>query len=101
MGVEKKYFAEKGENAGFLNSDDSFFAISQNAWVNAENVRAGSTDKGVTGVIESIGGTLRKSVPSPSVSFISIGKVVDTVGRRIINFLYNINTTQQNRSVFL
>jgi len=91
---EKKYFAQKGEQGGYCNSDDSFFAIGLNQWVNAENVRAGSTDKGVTGVIESIGGTLRKSIPSPSVSFISIGKVVDTVGRRIINFLYNINTTQ-------
>ena len=71
---EKKYPAERGENGGFCNSDDSPFAIGQNQWVNLTNFRSGSTDKGVTGVLESIGGTLRLSTPSPSVSFINIGK---------------------------
>lgn len=91
---EKKYPAERGENGGALNSDDSPFAIGQNQWVNLSNFRSGSTDKGVTGVLESIGGTLRLSTPSPSVSFINIGKVIDTVGRRIIEFMYNLNTSQ-------
>ena len=61
---EKKYPAERGENGGFCNSDDSPFAIGQNQWVNLTNFRSGSTDKGVTGVLESIGGTLRLSTPS-------------------------------------
>ena len=91
---EKKYLAERGESGGALNADDSPFAIGLNQWVNANNVRSGTTDKGVTGVIESIGGTLRLSTPSPSVSFIEIGNVVDTVGKRIIYFYYNINTSQ-------
>lgn len=92
--LEKKYFAERGDNGGALNADDSPFAIGQNSWVNLSNFRSGSTDKGVTGVLESIGGTRRLSTLSPSVTFINIGKVVDTVGRRIIEFLYNVNTTQ-------
>lgn len=94
MEKEKKYFAATGDNAGFLNSDDSAFAIGTNQWVNAQNVRAGSTDKGVTAVLESIGGTLRISDPSPSVSFIEIGNVIDTVGGRIIYFYYNLNTSE-------
>lgn len=91
---EKKYPAAQGEQMGMCNADDAPFAIGTNHWLNMVNIRSGSTDKGFTGVMESIGGTLRKSIPSPSVSFISIGRVTDTVGRRIINFLYNINTTQ-------
>lgn len=91
---EKKYPAAQGEQSGALNADDSPFAIGTNQWLNMVNFRSGSTDKGVTGVIESIGGTLRLSTPSPSVSFINIGYVIDTVGRRIIEFLYNLNTTQ-------
>lgn len=91
---EKKYPSQRGEGGGALNADDAPFAIGVNEWVNAQNVRSGTTDKGVTGVIESIGGTLRLSTPSPSVSFIEIGNVVDTVGKRIIYFYYNINTSQ-------
>lgn len=91
---EKKYLAAQGESGGHLDADSAPFAIPINAWCNASNVRAGSTDKGVTAVIESIGGTLRVSTPSPSVSFINNGKVIDTVGRRIIDFEYNVNTTQ-------
>jgi len=91
---EKKYPAAQGENMGALNADDSPFAIGQNQWVNLRNFRSGSTDKGVTGVLESIGGTRRLSDPSPSVSFLTIGKVIDTVGRRIIEFKYNIFTSQ-------
>jgi len=92
--VEKKYPAAQGESGGALNADDSAFAIPVNQWVNATNVRAGTTDKGVTAVLESIGGTLLKSTPSPSVSFIEIGNIIDTVGKRIIYFYYNLNTTQ-------
>ena len=54
MDKEKKYFL--AEDA-ILNSDDGAFAVSPNSWVNLENVRVKSTDKGVTGTVESIGGT--------------------------------------------
>ena len=67
---EKKYFAELGQDGGILNADDDFFAVGKNQWVNAQNIRSASTDKGYTATIESIGGTLRISTPSPSVSFI-------------------------------
>jgi hypothetical protein len=91
---EKKYPSATGENGGHLDADSAPFAIPTNAWVNLSNFRSGSTDKGVTGVLESIGGTRRLSTLSPSVTFINIGKVVDIVGRRIIEFLYNVNTSQ-------
>lgn len=94
MQVEKKYFSMVGDNAGHLDAESSPFAVPTNAWVNMQNCRSGSTDKGVTAVIESIGGTLLKSTPSPSVSFIEIGNIIDTVGERIIYFYYNLNTTQ-------
>jgi len=89
---EKKYFAD--DNSNGLNADDAQEFLQPNQWVNLENFRSGSTDKGVTGVLESIGGTLLKSTPSPSVSFIEIGNIIDTVGQRIIYFYYNLNTTQ-------
>ncbi|MES2287381.1 MAG: hypothetical protein V4547_16935 [Bacteroidota bacterium] len=97
---EKKYFAATGENSGHLDADSSPFAISSNAWINASNVRAGTTDKGVTAVIESIGGTLRISDPSPSVSFIEIGNTADIVGNRIIYAYYNLNTSQHKIEVY-
>ena len=94
VNIEKKYFANQGENGGHLDSDSASFVVPPNAWVNMVNCRSGSTDKGVTGVIESIGGTLLLSTPSPSVSFIEIGNIADTIGRRIIYFYYNLNTSQ-------
>jgi len=83
---EKKYFASQD---GGLNADDVDIAIGLNQWVNAENIRVGSTDKGVTGVMESIGGTLLKSEIQPSVTFIQIGSAVDTHNNRLFYFLYN------------
>jgi len=97
---EKKYFGMLGEQQGMLNADDAPFALGANQWVNAQNVRSGSTDKGVTATLESIGGTLRISTPSPSVSFIEIGNIPDTVGNRIIYFYYNLNTTQHKIEVY-
>ncbi len=100
ISVEKKYFAATGEAIGALNSDDAPFTIGANQWVNASNVRAGTTDKGVTGVIESIGGTQLLSTPSPSVSFIEIGNTPDIVGNRIIYAYYNLNTSQHKIEVY-
>lgn len=83
---EKKYLPAPD---GGLNADDIDIAVGQNQWVNLENARVGSTDKGVTGVVESIGGTLLKSVSQPSVTFIQIGSAVDSPNNRFFYFLYN------------
>lgn len=83
---EKKYFA--ASDCG-LNADDVDAIIGINQWVNLENARVGTTDKGVTGVIETIGGTLTLSEAQPSVTFICIGAAVDSPNNRFIYFLYN------------
>ena len=57
-----KYFGDI--QSGRLNADDSPFAVTTNEWVNAQNVRTGTTDKGVTGVVESIGGNVE--IPKPA-----------------------------------
>ncbi len=72
-----------------LNSDDADFLVGPNQVVNAENVRYGSTDKGVIGVVESIGSTRLISTPQPSVTFITIGAVEDTENSRFVYFKYN------------
>lgn len=59
---ELKVFGDP--QSGRLNSDDSPFAVNVNEWVNAENVRSGTTDKGATGIVESVGGNV--SIPSPA-----------------------------------
>tara|TARA_R110000868_G_scaffold154729_2_gene380883 strand:- start:20031 stop:24269 length:4239 start_codon:yes stop_codon:yes gene_type:complete len=57
-----KYFGDI--QSGRMNSDDSPFSITTNEWVNAQNVRTGTTDKGVVGVVESIGGNVE--IPKPA-----------------------------------
>lgn len=57
-----KYFGDL--QSGRLNSDDSPFAVMTNEWINAQNIRTGTTDKGVTGVVESIGGN--SEIPKPT-----------------------------------
>lgn len=84
--LEKKYFASPD---GGLNADDVDAVIAINQWVNMENCRVGSTDKGVTGVVESVGGTLLLSAAQPSVSFICIGGAVDEARNRFFYFLCN------------
>src|SRR4051812_49914418 len=100
IGKEKKYFGATGEHGAGLNADDAPFAIDINEYINAQNIRFGSTDKGFTGTIESIGGTLLLSTPSPSVSFIELGNTVDEVGNRIIYAYYNTTTSQHKIEVF-
>jgi len=100
IGKEKKYFAALGENMGHLDAESASFAVPINAWVNMSDCRSGSTDKGVTATVESIGGTLRISDPSPSVSFIEIGNTTDIVGNRIIYAYYNLNTSQHKIEVY-
>lgn len=62
--ADKKYFGDVQQ--GRLNSDDSPFVVGTNEWVNAENIRTGSTDKGFTGVVESVGGNAE--LPSAKIS---------------------------------
>lgn len=100
MNKEQKYFGQQGEQQGACNSDSAPFAIGVNEWTNLQNFRVGSTDKGFTDILESIGGTLRISTPSPSVSFIELGNTVDIVGNRIIYAYYNTTTSQHKIEVF-
>lgn len=85
---------------GKLNSDDFYYAIPPNDWINSFNIRNGSTDKGFTGTIEAIGGTVRLSQPSPSVSFITIGSISDIPNNRFIYFQYNVFTSQHKIECF-
>lgn len=87
---EIKYFANPDDSGG-LNSDDSDFSLGPNEWVNAENVRVGSTDAGVINTVESIGSTIIRSTPQPSATFLRIGEVKDIVGNRILRFWYNVH----------
>ena len=85
---EKKYFADHGEHQGGLNADDDFFAIALNSWVNMENIRIGSTDKGFTGIAESVGGNTRVDTFGSS-GFIRLGSVADDANNRILYALYD------------
>ena len=68
--VDRKYFGDI--QSGRLNSDDSPFVVGANEWVNAENVRTGSTDKGFTGIVESVGGNIEiQSPPSAKAYFLN------------------------------
>jgi len=98
MPSEKKYFAD--ENSNGLNADDDLFLIPLNEVINMQDCRIGSTDKGVTGTVESVGGTLLLSTPSPSVSFIEIGSEPDEIGDRILYFYYNLNTSEHKIEVY-
>lgn len=88
---EKKYFLSEDSR---LNSDDAAFAVSPNSWVNLENCRTGTTDKGVTGVVESIGGTLLLSTPQPSINYLGIGSAADDENGRFAEFKFNTTGTQ-------
>lgn len=92
---ERKYFGNPQE--GMLNADDAAFAIPINSWINAENIRSGSTDKGTTATIESIGNTNLISQPQPSINFLTIGSAVDIPNNRFCYFKYN--TTGRNDKI--
>jgi len=85
MEKEKKYFLAQD---AVLDGDSSPFAVSPNSWVNSENIRVRSTDKGGVGAVECIGGTLMLSSPQPSINFITIGKAVDDENNRFCYFKY-------------
>lgn len=86
MQNEKKYFLSSDS---MLDADSADFVVPQNAWVNMQNARTGSTDKGVIGTVESIGSTKLISSPQPSVTFIAIGTADDVENKRFVTFYYN------------
>jgi hypothetical protein len=86
--VESKNLAAKDGSAG-LNADAVDMSLLPNQWVNMENCRTGSTDAGVTNVVESIGSTLLLSAPLPSVTFYTIGSLHDEQFNRIFYFKFN------------
>ena len=86
MQNEKKYFLSSDS---LLDADSADFVVSQNAWVNMQNARTGTTDKGVIGTVESIGSTKLISSPQPSVVFIAIGTADDVENKRFVTFYYN------------
>lgn len=96
MEQEQKYFASP-DGSGLLNSDDAPFSIGANAWVNAENVRTESTDKGFVNEMESVGSNVLRSVVQPSVTFITIGTADDIPNNRF--FIFKYNTTGQNHKI--
>jgi hypothetical protein len=83
--LEKKYLSSLAD--GGLDADSAPFAVGTNNVVNAENVRWGSTDRGVTAVVESLGGTRQISTTQPSVTLLNIGTAEDVDNGRIVNFL--------------
>jgi hypothetical protein len=82
MQYEKKYF---GNGQG--NFDDVDFILLPNQWVNLENARIGSTDKGVIGTVESVGSNLQ--VVSDNPAYTCIGNCVDEENQCILLFLVN------------
>ncbi len=84
--IEKKYPASIQD--GGLNSDSADFAVGLNQVVNATNVRWGSTDAGVTDVVEEIGGTRQISESLPSVTFMTVGSAEDVENNRLLFFKY-------------
>lgn len=84
---EIKYFGNNG--GGDFDSAD--FAVDPNDWVNAENIRTGTTDAGVTKTVEAVGSTILRSVIQPSVTFIELKAVEDVANKRLIRFLYNVH----------
>jgi len=88
---EIKFFGNP--QSGHLDGDSAGFSLPPDAWVNMENCRTGTTDDGVINTVESVGSTVLKSAPQPSVTFIQIGKEEDHANVRILYFLYNVHNS--------
>lgn len=78
--------------SGRLNSDDSPFVLTGNEWVNSENVRTGTTDKGATGIMESVGGNVIIEPLTPIEGYKTIGTIEDTENERLVYFNYALAT---------
>lgn len=83
---------------GGLNSDDADFLIKETEYMNLSGMRWGSTDKGVTGVLESIGSTVLIENPNkPAGNNICIRGAVDRPNHQAILCYWN---DQGNHSIF-
>ncbi len=94
---EVKYFGN--EQTSGCNSDDADFIVPTNGWMNAENVRSGSTDAGETGIIESVGSNVLLSTAQPSVTYITIGTADDVPNNRFIYFKYSTTSNDAHKIV--
>lgn len=89
MENEKKYFLSQDS---MLDGDSADFVVTQNSWVNAENVRMGSTDAGVIGTVESIGSNV--SINDLGDNYLCIGNATDEENKRFVTLwkdLDNLN----------
>jgi len=84
--LEKKYPASLTD--GGINTDDADFAVGTNQVIGGQNIRWGTTDKGRTAVVESIGGTRQISESMPSITFYTIGTAEDVENNRLIFFKF-------------
>lgn len=85
QGKEQKDFFQGG---GDFDSAD--FRVRPNDWVNMENCRIGSTDKGVIGTVEGIGSTILKSTIEPSITNRVIGVAEDVANRMFCYFVKDL-----------
>jgi len=77
-------------NAG-LNADDTDFVVAEGEYINAENIRWGTTDNGSVGHIEPIGSNIEIPYTLPAGTNICIGRCTDEARNRILYFNYNSN----------
>ena len=80
MENEKKYFLSQDS---MLDGDSADFVVTQNSWVNAENVRMGSTDAGVIGTVESIGSNV--SINDLGDNYLCVGDATDEENQRFVS----------------
>ena len=98
MQNEKKYFLSTDS---MLDADSADFVVPQNAWVNMENARTGTTDAGVVGTVESIGSTEEVvRFPSGTIDpgdYIAIGMADDVENKRFVTFYYDITGNGEHK----
>lgn len=82
--------AEQKYLKGIIDADSIDVAVEQDAYTNAENVRFGTTDAGVTKVIESVGGNRKITgyLPVESEIYV-IGHAVEESRNRIVYFVWS------------
>ena len=85
MQNEKKYFLSTDS---MLDADSADFVVPQNAWVNMENARTGTTDAGVIGTVESIGST-ELIIDNGIFDLMAIGMADDVENKRFVTFYYD------------
>lgn len=91
--------AEQKYLKGIIDADSVDAAVAQDAYTNAENVRFGTTDAGVTEVIESVGSNRKVTgfLPVESDIFV-IGHAVEESRNRIVYFVWS-SIADQSRIV--